>query len=129
LLFYTQLQSNTNLLEINTGFFKMAELNKKHPGGHYSGKNPVPNIQRFVESLDGDKKERDRKINEQVEHQNANEAVDHINRQKAGVPGSRKQVTDPVTGRDVTIEDVNKDFMKAVDNPQVRALCFPLLLS
>lgn len=102
---------------------KMAsDLNKKGPGGHYSGKNPIPNIQRFVESLDADKKERDRKINEQMQHQSASEAVDHVNEQKAGVPESRKQVTDPVTGREVTIEDVNKDFMKAVDNPQVGVL-------
>lgn len=96
-----------------------SNLNKKGPGGHYSGANPIPNIQRFVESLDADKKERDKKINEQAQSKNTGEAVDHVNAQKTKVPESRKVVTDPVTRKEVTIEDVNKDFMKAVDNPQV----------
>lgn len=97
-----------------------SNLNKKGPGGHYSGANPIPNIQRFVESLDADKKNRDQKINEQMQNKNNSEAVDHVNGPKAGVSGTRKQVTDPVTGREVIIEDVNKDFMESVDNPQVR---------
>lgn len=92
---------------------------KKGPGGHYSGTNPVPNIQKFVENLDSEKKERDKRINEQAQN-NTDEAVSHVNEQKAGVPGSRKHVTDPVTGREVMIEDVNQDFMKAVDNPTVK---------
>ena len=41
-----------------------SEDQKTVPGGHYSGANPIPNIQKFVESLDADKKERDRRINE-----------------------------------------------------------------
>lgn len=101
-----------------------SNLNKKGPGGHYSGTNPVPNIQKFVENLDADKKERDKKINEQMQNQSG-EAIDHVNGQNAGVSASRKQVTDPVTGREVTIEDVNKDFMKAVTNPQVKAFHIP----
>lgn len=101
-----------------------SNLNKKGPGGHYSGANPIPNIQRFVESLDADKKERDKKINDQMQNKNAGEAVDHVNVQKLKAPESRKVVTDPVTGKEVTIEDVNKDFMKAVINPQVgRLMC------
>ena len=38
---------------------------KYGPGGHYSGRNPVPTIQKFMANLDSDKKERDRQIAEQ----------------------------------------------------------------
>jgi hypothetical protein len=99
----------------------MSNNNKKGPGGHYSGKNPVPNIQRFVESLDADKKSRDAKINEQMKAKETKggDVKDHQQEAQGGVPGSRKTVTDPTTGKEVQIEDVNADFMKAVDNPQV----------
>lgn len=97
-----------------------SNMNKKGPGDHYSGNNPIPNIHKFVENLDADKKERDKRINKQLQNQNGSEAVDHVNGQKTRESASRKVVTDPVTGREVTVEDVNKDFMKAVDNPQVR---------
>lgn len=98
--------------------------NKSAPGGHYSGKNPIPNIQKFVESLDKDKKERDAKINEQAKSQptSSSEVKDHKSGQPTGVEGSRKTVTDPTTGREVQIEDVNADFMKAVENPQVPSI-------
>jgi len=99
----------------------MSNNNKKGPGGHYSGNNPVPNIQRFVESLDADKKARDAKINEQMKAKETKGVgvKDHQQEAQGGVPGSRKTVTDPTTGKEVQIEDVNADFMKAVDNPQV----------
>ena len=94
---------------------------KTGPGGHYSGKNPIPNIQKFVESLDADKKNRDAKINESLKAQGSagSDVKDHTEGQPTGVAGTRKTVTDPTTGRQVQIEDVNADFMKAVDNPQV----------
>ncbi|KAG4437792.1 hypothetical protein IFR05_006727 [Cadophora sp. M221] len=92
-----------------------SENQKTSPGGHYSGANPIPNIQKFVESLDADKKERDKKINEGLA---SGEIKDHVNT-KAGISGTRKKVTDPTSGREVEIEDVNKDFMKAVKNPQL----------
>jgi hypothetical protein len=44
----------------------MSNNHKKGPGGHYSGANPIPNIQRFIQSLDADKKERDRQIEEKM---------------------------------------------------------------
>jgi hypothetical protein len=104
----------------------MSNDHKKGPGGHYSGTNPIPNIQRFVESLDKDKKERDAKINEQMKARAAQgkdggDAIDHKPNQSIGVAGTRKIATDPTTGREVEIEDVNADFMKSVDNPQVRS--------
>lgn len=100
---------------------------KKGPGGHYSGANPVPNIQKFIQSLDSEKKERDSKIEAQAKSNGTtshsaggSETKDHINKDTT-VPKSRKSVTDPVTGRQVEIEDVNTDFMSAVDNPTVCA--------
>jgi len=95
----------------------MSNDHKKGPGGHYSGANPIPNIQRFVESLDADKKTRDAKINEGT---NASTDVqDHKQGKSVGIKGTRKTVTDPTTGKEVEIEDVNKDFMRAVEDPKV----------
>ncbi|CCD43620.1 hypothetical protein BofuT4_P064620.1 [Botrytis cinerea T4] len=97
----------------------MSNDHKKGPGAHYSGSNPIPNIQRFVESLDSDKKERDAKINAQLQSRVQGDATDHTEGQPHGIEGTRKIVTDPTTGKNVEIEDVNADFMKAVDNPQL----------
>lgn len=96
-----------------------SNLQKKAPGGHYSGAHPVPNIQRFVESLDTDKKERDARIEKTRAAQAQNEVTDHKPTQAAELAGARKTVTDPTTGREVDIEDVNKDFMKAAEHPHV----------
>ena len=98
-----------------------SQQHKTGPGGHYSGNNPIPNIQRFVESLDKDKKERDARINEQAKAKQTGDSdvQAHTQDQPTGVEGSRKTVTDPTTGKEVQIEDVNADFMKAVENPQV----------
>ncbi|RDW75577.1 hypothetical protein BP5796_06398 [Coleophoma crateriformis] len=98
----------------------MSNDHKKGPGGHYSGNNPIPNIQRFIESLDSDKKHRDAKIEAEANViQNNTGVTDHQNQisQSSGVKGSRKTVTDPTTGKEVQIEDVNADFMKAANEP------------
>jgi hypothetical protein len=102
----------------------MSNNHKTGPGGHYSGNNPIPNIQRFVESLDADKKNRDAKINEQLKAKQSagSDVKDHKEGQPVGVVGTRKTVTDPTTGKEVQVEDANADFMKSVDNPQVRSL-------
>lgn len=96
---------------------------KQGPGGHYSARNPIPNIQKFIENMDSDKKERDARIDADLraKQQSGGEAKDHVQGQPTGVEGTRKEVTDPTTGKSVTIEDVNADFMKAVKEPQVRA--------
>ncbi len=108
----------------------MSNDHKKGPGGHYSGANPVPNIQRFVASLDADKKQRDAKINAEQANQTTGitEAVDHKKAQAYGVAGTKKTVTDPTTGRKVQIEDVNAAFMKSADHPQVSSMLLRLLL-
>lgn len=74
--------------------------------------------------MDADKKNRDAKIDEEMKANKGNsEATDHVEGQPSGVKGTRKTVTDPTTGKQVEIEDVNADFMKSVDNPQVCCLC------
>ena len=63
-------------------------------------------------SLDRDKRERDAKI----EAQNKGSGpIDHKPQQKKAT----RTVTDPVTGKEVEIDDVSTDFMKAVENPTV----------
>jgi len=99
---------------------------KKAPGGHYSAANPIPNIQKFIQNLDSEKKERDARIEADINKSNASgqpigstEAMDHMQDPKAGLSGTKKRVTDPVTGREVEIEDVNDHFMKSVENPML----------
>ncbi|KAF2760574.1 hypothetical protein EJ05DRAFT_531064 [Pseudovirgaria hyperparasitica] len=103
----------------------MAEQQQQHaPGGHYSGANPVPTVKKFMENMDKDKKERDRQIDDaekarkQAAAHGGSDAVPHKN-QKAGVKGTQKIVTDPTTGKQVTIEDVDPSIMDRVTNPML----------
>lgn len=88
------------------------------PGGHYSGKNQVPTVKQLLESLDSDKKQRDRKIDELNRTQNHEGAKPH-RQTPTGKAETRKRVTDPVTGKEVEIEDAAIDPMQAVKDPQV----------
>ena len=107
----------------------MADQQQHAPGGHYSGRNKIPNIKQFVESLDRDKRERDRQIDEKQkaaaggqsaarEQQPDGDAHPHVE-EKTGGEGTQKQVTDPTTGREVTIENVGKETMSRVTDPMV----------
>lgn len=95
-------------------------------GGHYSGKNPIPTVKQFIDNLDKDKKERDREIDEQAKANTATGqkattaggAQPH-KMQKRSEDGTEKTVTDPTTGNQVTIADVNKDMMGEVENPHL----------
>ena len=55
---------------------------------------------------------------EQQQGRGKSEATPHTET-KAGKEGTRKTVHDPTTQKEVQIEDVNPDFMKAVENPQL----------
>jgi hypothetical protein len=94
----------------------MAQQQKS--GKPWSAANPIPNIKQFVEGLDKDKADRDRQIDEQnkaAQLQNG-APVPHKNEP----PSTKgKWVTDPTTGNQVVIEDVGKDFMKAVTDPML----------
>lgn len=87
------------------------------PGGHYSGRNPVPNIQKFIENMDRDKKTRDAQFMAQQTSQSG-EVQAHKDKRTGAPQGSRKTVTDPTTGRQVQIEDVDENFMDAALNPK-----------
>ena len=93
----------------------MAQQQKS--GKPWSGANPIPNIHDFVSNLDKGKKDRDKEIDDAA----ARKAPDSgIVAHKNEAPSQKlKTVTDPTTGKEVQIEDVGKDFMKAVDDPKV----------
>jgi hypothetical protein len=107
---------------------------KVYPSGqHYSGQNRIPNIKQFVESLDKQKRERDAQIDSQQNQANRagkggdndgnGEAKDHVP-VGHGKPGkNRRTVRDPMTGKDVEIEDISSEHMKAAEEPMVS---FPL---
>lgn len=117
----------------------MASQQQHAPGGHYSGRNKIPNIKEFVQNLDKEKSERDKQLDEQEKQKRAEERarkqgkpppepvtsdVQEHQLSQTGVSGTQKRVTDPTTGREVVIEDVNKETMKNVTNPMVaRPLC------
>jgi len=108
-------------IDLSPYLHNMAEQQKRAPGGHYSGANPIPTIQKFVESLDRDKKDRDKRIKEEHSRklqQTQADATPH-KASDAAKSGTRQTVTDPTTGHEVVIEDVNKDFMKASQDPKV----------
>jgi len=85
------------------------------PSAHYSGRNRIPNIKQFVEGLDRDKKRRDEAIDQDPTLPGGGGAVDHV---PSNMPGkNRRVVRDPVTGKDVEIEDVDSRHVKAAENP------------
>ncbi|KAL8952918.1 MAG: hypothetical protein Q9222_001208 [Ikaeria aurantiellina] len=110
----------------------MADQQQQHrPGGYYSGnvasiilehrscKNKIPDIKTFVQNLDKDKRERDQQLDESRKaNQGKADAKPHVE-SKAGKEGTRKTVHDPTTQKEVQIEDVDADFMKAVEDPQL----------
>lgn len=111
-----------------------ADAQNHRVGQNWSGGNPIPTIQKFVEHFDRDKNERDQRIDEEnrVKKQHAKqsgsggghrdgkngEVVAHQPREvsKANV----RTVTDPTTGRDIGVEDQNEKSMEAVKDPKVR---------
>ena len=100
----------------------MADQQQQRSGKPWSGTNRIPNIKEFVTNLDKEKAQRDKAIDDQhlgrsqtLEY--SSEVTPHRNEKpkKAG-----KQVTDPVTGKQVVIADVAKEDMARADNPKAR---------
>ncbi|VBB77881.1 Putative protein similar to meiotically up-regulated gene 190 protein of Schizosaccharomyces pombe [Podospora comata] len=95
-------------------------------GQHYSGANRIPNIKQFAESLDRDKKNRDKKVEER-EHRlrhgpvqpqaNGGDVQDHVPTHSAGK--NRRTVTDPVTGNEVEVVDITSDHVKNAAEPKL----------
>jgi hypothetical protein len=100
----------------------MADAQHHAPGGHYSGANKIPTINQFIERLDRDKSTRDKQIEEQRKQQAANkngDAVPHQESENLHVKEHQQKVTDPTTGKQVVIEDVNQEMVDAAKNPMV----------
>lgn len=88
------------------------------PGGHYSGHNPIPTVRQFVDNLDKDKKARDKRIEEE-QAQRQEQGTAETKKPKKELEGTEKRVTDPTTGREVVIADVNEEMVSEVENPHV----------
>lgn len=92
------------------------------PAGHWSAANPIPNIHKFVESLDKDKKDRDQRIDEDIKQrqQGAQKDGKPVDHQSVDVPKKNTRlVTDPVTGKEIEIENVQKQYLEESKNPTV----------
>ncbi|KAI0532227.1 hypothetical protein GGR58DRAFT_490955 [Xylaria digitata] len=95
-----------------------AEKEHVHPGGaHYSGANRIPNIKEFAAALDRDKQERDAKIDADLKANKRNKDIEEHRNENGHLAGHGRVVTDPVTGKEVQIDDVNVNFKKAVEDP------------
>ena len=101
----------------------MADDQQQHvPGGHYSGQNKIPTVNKFLQNLDRNKKQRDAQIDEELRQQKpasgtkGSDAVPHA--QTSTIKGA-KSVTDPVTGNQVEIADVGKDFVRNAREPKL----------
>lgn len=96
------------------------ETQQQKTGKPWSGGNKIPNIKEFVERLDKEKTERDKDIDAQTpsanKQQDSLEVHAHQNEKETK---KGKVVTDPVTGNQVTIANVGKEYMARADNPQV----------
>lgn len=105
-------------------------------GEHWGRGNPIPRIQEFISSLDVEKKERNKKIDEEIKEkgkeglpgaeeevtrkqpgQQDDETVAH--RQREVSKRKTRNVTDPTTGRDIEVEDQDEESMDAVKNNTV----------
>lgn len=105
-------------------------------GEHWSGANPIPTIHHFMEHIDAEKKERDRRIDEEnriKKEQAARSKADEKSGQKAEQDegdvvahkarevsqAKMRTVTDPTTGKDIGVEDQDETSMEAVKNPML----------
>jgi hypothetical protein len=105
-------------------------------GEHWSGANPIPTIHHFMEHIDADKKERDRRIDEESwvkkeqaarskaagntaekSEEQGGDAVTHKAREVS--KANMRTVTDPTTGKDIGVEDQDETSMESVKNPMV----------
>lgn len=101
-------------------------------GEHWSAANPVPTIQKFMQHLETEKEERkahEEEINAKEQQTRRekesrgekleDEATAHKNRTTP--KGKTRMVTDPTTGKDIEVEDLDEESMEVVKNPTV---CF-----
>lgn len=82
------------------------EAQQHHLHEPYSSRNPVPNVPRFLA-------EQAKRVNPAI-------------KDKKDTDKTRRQVVDPTTKNEVTIQDVDADYTKAVNDPHVRTIQYPL---
>jgi hypothetical protein len=85
----------------------MADQQQHGPGGYYSGKNKIPTVDKFLSSLDKDKKARDAEIDAAARQKQADRAgkggAEAVPHQPSPPQKGGKQVTDPVTGKEIEV--------------------------
>lgn len=86
--------------------------------GNYDARHKIPTISQFIDRLDKEKAERDQQVDEAEAYNQSSDARDHQNA-KVVPKKDQKIVKDPVTGKDVTIQDVNSDTVKRAQDPVV----------
>lgn len=88
----------------------------------YSGHNKIPTVNEFLSRLDKDKKDRDAQIDARKKQQKSGGGGDDVQPHKNQAPKAgqnQKTVTDPVTGKEIVIEDVNKEMMERAKDPKL----------
>ncbi|KAJ5815138.1 hypothetical protein N7474_006915 [Penicillium riverlandense] len=100
-----------------------------HVGEHWSGANPIPTVQKYIEHLDANKKDRDRKIDEdnrargqrakqdKAQGKDGGEVMEHQPRKAP--KGETHTVTDPITGKDIGVQDLDETAMESVKDPKL----------
>ncbi|KAJ6048462.1 uncharacterized protein N7446_011145 [Penicillium canescens] len=103
-------------------------------GDHWSGANPIPTIHNFMEHIDAEKKERDRRIDgenrikkeEAARKKGAEDSGEQPEAKDGDVVAHKarevsqakvRTVTDPTTGKDIGVEDQDETSMETVKNP------------
>lgn len=114
---------------------KMPPGSQQHRvGEHWSAANPVPTIQKFMQNLETEKEERkahEEEVNRREQEARLqreargekieDETTAHKNRE---IPkGKTRMVTDPTTGKDIEVEDLDEESMEVVKNPTVCPPC------
>ena len=91
------------------------------PGSHYGQHNKIPTISKFLETLDRDKKHRDAAIDQELSQNKAasRNDTDVLAHKKEKAPESGKTVTDPTTGNQVKIGNVDKQFLENARDPKL----------
>lgn len=103
--------------------------NQHRVGEHWSGSNPVPTIGRFIERLQEDQRDREEHDRERASRKQAESQAEKGQTQgdEGAVPhrpqkvgqGRTREVTDPTTGREVEVEDLDETAMEPVKDPKV----------
>nr|OQO15690.1 hypothetical protein B0A51_16999 [Rachicladosporium sp. CCFEE 5018] len=94
------------------------ESQKVGPGAHYSGKNKIPTVGQFIERLDRDKKARDAQVDQQAKLGGGSDVQTHKNAPPTAKE-NQQTVTDPTTGKQVVIENVNETMIDRAKNPML----------